>query len=472
MQPKVKFIPEASLLHQDGGNTGSQDYPGPLGNATNVSSSAVQLGVFLWGPDGSLTTGYVSISDPTSPKFGLAAVDPANLQTIATWFPPEANQTLQYAYMELEFESNSVVIPSKQGHIYVVSRQQCNGITELILERDIDLTTTISPGEQLLNSLYDKERNIWFTTGGIIGSGDPDQATCTIGYITPNGTIYAQHFQNQMPENGIALNGTKIYTVTGPSGAAFNTTNATGYMYALTTAAPGSSNPTILWSAPYSSGSELKPNGFARGSGSTPALLGDEYVVITDNSDEQINLIVYSLASASASSNDLQTHCTVPLFQKGASANEIAPAVHKEGSSYGVAIENGWHFPPLYKPGEDINGAFNNMTGMTPGVQRIDVNATGCETRWETPVRIKSVPVLSTETGLYYGYTQDEDLAVQGQYAWYVVAIDWDSGEEAWRVKTGAGGTFNDNFYPGALGPDGAFYQGVIGGVAVVRDGD
>lgn len=93
--------------------------------------------------------------------------------------------------MELDFQNNSIIVPAKQGRIHVVSRQQCNGSPRLTLEREIDLTSTISPGEELLNSPLDAEGNIWFTTGGILGAGDPELATCTIGYISPNGTISA-----------------------------------------------------------------------------------------------------------------------------------------------------------------------------------------------------------------------------------------------------------------------------------------
>ena len=460
-------------MHQDAGNTDSLDYPGPLGSATVISSAAEQIGVLLWGSNRSLTSGYVSLTNTSSLMEGLAALDPTSLEILATWFPPEENQALGYAYMELDPQSNSITVPSKQGHIYVVSRQECNDTVEFVLQRNVDLTAIISPGEELLNSLRDTDGNIWFTTGGIIGAGDPEQASCTIGYITPNDTIRAEHFEDQMVENGIAVNGTNMYVVTGPSGSAYNQTNATGYMYAFTTG-EGSTNLTSLWSVPYSAGSRLKPNGFARGSGSTPGLLGDQYVTITDNDDEQISLIVYNLAPATTSTGNLsQVHCTIPLFQPGASANEIGPAIHWDGTTWSIVIENAWAFPPTYRPGvDDINGAFNNMTGMAPGIVRIDVDSQGCRTRWEAALRVKSVPVLSTATGLYYGYTQDADLAVAGQYAWYAVALDWETGEEVWRIKTGAGGTYNDNFYPGTLGPEGEFYQGILGGYVIVRDGE
>ena len=40
-----------------------------------------------------------------------------------------------------------------------------------------------------------------------------------------------------------------------------------------------------------------------------------------------------------------------------------------------------------------------------------------------------------------------------------------------WQVVTGAEGLFNNDYLPGALGPYGIFYQGVLDGVVTVRDG-
>jgi hypothetical protein len=60
----------------------------------------------------------------------------------------------------------------------------------------------------------------------------------------------------------------------------------------------------------------------------------------------------------------------------------------------------------------------------------------------------------------------------QHLYEWYAIALDWRTGEEVWRVRAGAGGTFNDNYLPGSISPDGIFFQGVFQGVVRVRDID
>lgn len=113
------------------------------------------------------------------------------------------------------------------------------------------------------------------------------------------------------------------------------------------------------------------------------------------------------------------------------------------------------------------------MNQMTPGVERVDITPRGkCSVAWhDQDVRIKSVPFLSTATGLVYGYTQDPQLAAGGEYVWYFIALDARTGKVAWRIRAGAGGTYNDSYQPGSLGPDGTFYQGLPLGVVKLGDG-
>ncbi|MFI1213509.1 hypothetical protein ACH4UV_38745 [Streptomyces sp. NPDC020802] len=85
---------------------------------------------------------------------------------------------------------------------------------------------------------------------------------------------------------------------------------------------------------------------------------------------------------------------------------------------------------------------------------------------------MKAIPVLSTETGLVYGYGQDPELAADGTYVWYAQAMDFRTGKTVWKKRVGAGGNFNDRWLVGTLGPDGTFYQAVHDGVVAVKDGE
>ncbi|BCR92748.1 uncharacterized protein ACHE_80648A [Aspergillus chevalieri] len=74
LQHKPVYEPEAINMHQDGGNTGSIDYLGPLGNNPEVTSTLEGLHIFLWTKSGQTVAGYTTL-ETSGLKWGLAAVD-------------------------------------------------------------------------------------------------------------------------------------------------------------------------------------------------------------------------------------------------------------------------------------------------------------------------------------------------------------------------------------------------------------
>jgi hypothetical protein len=165
----------------------------------------------------------------------------------------------------------------------------------------------------------------------------------------------------------------------------------------------------------------------------------------------------------------------VALFSPGASAVITAPIGYSSGDSptdaNSVIVVNGYNAPPALASPTDGGGA-NNINQMAPGVARIDVlpDGSGCQTRWTAPVRMKTGPVLSTTTGLVYGYTEDEARAATGSYVWYFVAVDYRNGRVVWRQRTGAGSTKNDNRQPTMVGANGVLYQTLPLGLEWMRD--
>ncbi len=86
-----------------------------------------------------------------------------------------------------------------------------------------------------------------------------------------------------------------------------------------------------------------------------------------------------------------------------------------------------------------------------------------------TEVRAPTVvPKGSLKTGLIYTYERPEDPIAQGYY-W--TAIDYRTGKTVFRRYAGSGLTFNNNYAGVAIGPSGAAYLGVIGGIVRLRDG-
>lgn len=462
----ARFVPQVSDMHGDGGNTNSSRYAGPTGTDPVTGSAEVPLSPLLWDEAGRLTAGYVNTASG-APVDAVAAVDPATLAVTAEWDAPPG-QALNLGYM-YQNARDQVLVTSRQGHVYVIQRHDDDGRAAFSLLRDVDLVAdgTLGQGQSLLNAAFDARGDIWFTTGGIIGIGQDPGTSATIGYIAPDGVVHAVNLPGQAVENGIAVGGTAAYVVTGPVAA--SDTNATGTMYAF--AAAGAAGVRTVWSRSYQAGDAIKPGGFARGSGATPTLLGSRYVAITDNANNQVNLLVYH--QGAARDGERQLACSAPLFSVGASANDIGLVGEDAGGQDSVVVLNDFNAPRFQARPADVNGEHNNMNPMAPGAEKLAVADDGgaCPVLWTTPVRIKSVPVLSTATGLMYGYTQDPGLAAGGTYVWYFTALDYRTGAVTWKVRSGAGGTYNDDYKAAAIGPDGTLYQGIQDGVATLRDG-
>jgi len=67
---------------------------------------------------------------------------------------------------------------------------------------------------------------------------------------------------------------------------------------------------------------------------------------------------------------------------------------------------------------------------------------------------------------LIYAYTKSTDPADP----WYFTALDVRTGQVIYRVLTGTGSLYNNNYAPVTLGPDGSAYIGTLGGLVEVRD--
>lgn len=462
----ARYFPLVSDMHGDGGNTNSSRYAGPTGTDPATGSAEAALSPLLWDGAGRLTAGYVNTRSG-SPVDAVAAVNPSTLAVTAEWDAP-AGQALNFGYMYQNVR-DQVLVTSRQGHVYVIQRRDSSGKPSFGLIRDVDLVTdgVLGRGQSLMNAAFDAAGNIWFTTGGIVGLGQNPGTSVTVGYIPPDGVSSSVNVPGQAVENGIAVSGTTAYVVTGP--VATDNSNVTGTMYAF--APGGAAGVRKVWSQDYAAGDAVKPGGFARGSGATPTLLGNRYVAITDNANNQINLLVYR--QRAARDGQRQLVCSTPLFSAGASANDIGLVGEDAGGRDSVVVLNDFKAPKFQAKPADINGSYNNMNPMAPGVEKLAVADNGgtCPVQWNTPARIKSVPVLSTATGLLYGYTQDPALAVKGTYVWYFTALDYRTGAVAWKARAGAGGTYNDEYKAAAIGPDGTLYQGIQNGIATLRDG-
>ena len=105
----------------------------------------------------------------------------------------------------------------------------------------------------------------------------------------------------------------------------------------------------------------------------------------------------------------------------------------------------------------------------TGGVARVDVAEGACETTWESDLDAPSgAPAVATDVGLAYLYTKRHSWL--GVDAWYLTAVDLDTGRVVWARRTGLGLLRDNHHGVVALGPDGALHVPVLGGFVRVAD--
>jgi hypothetical protein len=145
------------------------------------------------------------------------------------------------------------------------------------------------------------------------------------------------------------------------------------------------------------------------------------------------------------------------VFEKGAGDTENS--LISAGRS--MIVENNYGYQGFSGP--DANAL------TAPGFARVDIarGGHGCRRVWQTFAEhgASVVPKLSTRTGLIYTYTRDPGLLAP----WSWTAISWRSGHTVFKVHSGDGTLFNNNYAGIAIGPTGNAYVGTIGGLAELK---
>jgi hypothetical protein len=436
----------ASCMHSDPFTTNTYAWPGPLGHAPQVSSRAMG---FLGGEcptvnfdsKGRIVTVCVRDRRPS-----LVLLDPETLQVIDRHSLPRRNAPLLRmrkamqdtsggAYFYLD-HLDRAVIGTADGAIEIVAIEETAEGPRLALEERIEL------GTHLLrpNGLYDKitavlpdyQGNYWFV--GRYGA---------VGFVNAKRQVHVNRLVGEEIENSLSIAPEGAYVVSDHALYRFQLTNP-------------DLPPTQVWREEYDRGTRIKVGQINRGSGTTPTLLGDDYVAITDNAEPRMNVMVYRRGSKVSD----RLVCKTPVFAPGQSATENTLIGH--GRS--LIVEN--------NAGYDIFRTMRRGKTSAPGIARIDVRAdeSGCDTVWESAeISQTTVPKLSTANGLIYVYTKLAN-APNDTDAYYFTAIDFETGRTAYRVLTGTGVRYDNNWAAISLAPDGTAYVGVLNGLVRVRD--
>jgi hypothetical protein len=428
-----------SNIHNDTWMTDAYQRKGPLGKsmvATSEAKPAALCGSIAFDSQGRLVSVCPSVI--AAPQARI--IDPNTLATVSTYDLPNAPNppnTPEYqnftggGYFFLD-QDDRLWVPTKTDHIFVLS-EGADGST-LTLDADYDLTSVLDPStERVTSALPDFKGRIWFVAKktGKVGTLDPQ-----------TGQLKVRKLGEEI-ENSFAVGEDGVYIVSDKR------------MYRFK--AGDSGRPRIIWQAHYRNSGIVKPSQVNAGSGTTPTIMDNGYVAITDNADP-MNVVVYRTAGKLRGKK--RKVCEQPVFAKGASATENS--LLTAGRS--LIVENNYGYQDPFGP--------NSGAVTQPGFARVDVKRSGegCKLRWTNKdVRAPTVvPKLSTKTGLIYAYARPDDPSAQG-YDW--TAIDWRNGKTVWSQYAGSGLSFNNNYAGLAIGPNGTAYLGVIGGIVALRDG-
>jgi hypothetical protein len=425
-------------VHNDAYQTDTYRNAGPLGRGPRVFSQSIDgaggLGscgiTIAFDKRGRLVTTCISAT-----SVELRLMTPA-LDTVASHMlppriiPPGVNplQSPGGAYFYVDNRDRAVVSIGRQIFVVAIG---ANGLERV---RTYDLSSVIPADDQLNSALPDWSGRLWFVTRqhGIVGALDP-----------ASGRVLGTRRTGEAIGNSFAMDET---------GGVFIVTDKAQYRFDATR----SGKPKVSWRVGYDNVGNKKPGQFDAGSGTTPTLMGKQYLSIADNA-ARMQVVVMRRAKR-LPRGQRRVVCEQPVFRRGAGATENS--IIATGRS--MVVENNFgYFPP---PDATSNGATTR-----PGVERVDITrgGKGCRTVWKSSeISPSTVPKLSLANGLIYLYTKPKGLPD----AWYLTAVDFHTGRTVWRRLTGTGTLFNVHYAGLTISPTGLLYSGVLGGTVGVAD--
>ncbi len=439
--PQNPFLADNGLsnVHNDGYQSDTYTWNGPLGRNPVVSSQFFG-GIGLCGITitfdkfGRLVTICVSGTTQT-----LTMLDPTTLDTLATYalparvIPEGVSPFVSGggAYFFLDDKDRAVVSTGRS--IQVVAVKGGQGNPSFALADTYDLTSLVPEGDQLNSAVPDWNGNLWFVSrfNGIVGALDQK-----------SGEVIDSVQLDEAIENSFAVD---------DDGGVYIVTDVALYRFDM----KQDDRIEQTWRKKYENSHEQKPGQLSAGSGTTPTVMGRTYVSITDNADP-MHVVIYRRA---ANPKRPRVVCEKSVFGKGASATENSLI----GTNHSAVVENNYGYAP--PPDATQNGGTT-----TPGLTRVDIVKKGksCKKAWTSDEIAPSVvPKLSLANGLVYTITKPAG----SPDAWYVTAIDFETGETVWSKLLGTGLFYNNHYAGIAISPDGVLYSGVLGGTIRLADG-
>ena len=250
-----------SNIHDDGYQTDSYRWSGPLSDSIGVTSAFFthECASITFDSTGRLVAICVGLDRPV-----LALLDPVSLHVFATMdLPlrtPSPNPFQDFSgggYFYLD-NHDRAVIPTSDHHLLVVRETSAPGFE---VARDYDLTSAVPSGDAIISVMPDWGGRPWFVTrAGIVGTvARRTGKVKTLDTGEPIGNSFA-----------VGRDG-GVYIVTDKA------------MYRFRRGRHG--KPKVSWRRRYPNTGVKKPGQTEKGSGTTPTLFGRGLVAITDNAD-------------------------------------------------------------------------------------------------------------------------------------------------------------------------------------------
>lgn len=441
-------------VHLDAYQSDTYTFAGPLGHSPEVTSTflAALCGTVTFDSKGRIIVVCVG----RRPIAYL--MDPVTLQIHARMLLPQSGNSNApptfgaggYFFLD---QLDRAVIPTRTNDLWRI--KVVDGLFGPRFVKDHtcedDLPAAIPSDESILSTFPDSNGILWFTTSG---GNDPNQEPALVGTAVPDPLVNTSCVVKvtKLPAGEIIR---KSFAVDpDPSrGGVFVVSNEHLYRFDADT----SGTPTQTWSAPYDFGTRIKPGQLYQGSGTTPTLMGTDYVAIGDNADPRMHVDVFKRTAS-------------PVAERQICAEAVFPPKFSDSFNSFIATETTITVENNY--GYDLQQTLLGGTTV-PGVTRIDIDSGGggCHTVWEN--KKLSVPNVvsqaSLATGIEYTYSKQGNLGLTN--AWYFTAVDLRTGETIFKQLAGTGVLYDSHYSSVYLGPDGkTAYVGVLGGLVRIHD--
>jgi hypothetical protein len=423
----------ASSMHDDAWASDAYTWAGPSGDRPEIDTAwygVEECATLAFDSHDRIVALCGDVRGPT-----LRVLDPDSMRPLVSKDLPDrvsVDDTMPWenlcggAYFYLD-EHDRAVVGTTDRRVLVIGTSDADGDPDLTIQRTYDVHDAVPDDDCLIALMPDWDGRIWFATRhGTVGAIDPATGKAA---VTDLGAEIA---------NSLAVDQQGVYAVTVEA------------LYRLS--ADRSGKPVVDWTAAYDRGSEHKPGQLSQGSGTTPTLLADGLVAITDNADPRMNVVFYRRDSG-------EKVCEAPVFGEDASASDNSLVAV---GAAGVVVENNHGYS---SPLSTVLGRATD-----PGLARVDVVDGTCRVTWtnDEVVAPTSVAKVSLANGLVYAYTKRSSW--WGVGAWYLTALDARTGQHVFSVRTGTGTLMNNHYAAITLAPDGSAYVATLGGMVRVHD--